>query len=76
MSRKHPFTEYRNSCTPPLSQAELAQLLGVYRSYVSRVESGERQVGYKKLAVFAKKTGLAPEALRPDMAKTFREAAE
>lgn len=71
MERVHPFTIFRDSQTPPLSKAELARLLGVSRSYVHRVEIGERQVGHELLSVVAEKTGIAPDVIRPDLAKSL-----
>jgi transcriptional regulator with XRE-family HTH domain len=63
----HPLMKFRLSHTPPMTQAALARLLGVTRSCVNRIESGNRRVGIELIARAAKATGLAPAALRPDL---------
>jgi transcriptional regulator with XRE-family HTH domain len=39
---KHPLLLFRESNSPKLSQAELAEMLGVDRSYVAKIENGLR----------------------------------
>lgn len=66
---------FRESQTPPLSPAGLAKLLGVSRSYVHRLESGERKPGRELLPVIRERTGLTPREMRPDLVEML-EAAE
>ena len=75
MESLHPLAAYRQSQTPPLSQADLARLLGVDRATVLRWESGDRKIGRDKLQLVSDKTGIAKRNLRPDLAAML-EAAE
>jgi transcriptional regulator with XRE-family HTH domain len=79
MSSPHPLRGFREAHDPPLSQQELASLLGVKRETVNRWESGARKIDEEKLPLVAVKTGIAPAVLRPDLAeraKLFQQAAE
>lgn len=69
MECRHPFVDFRKKQQPPLSRAELADLLGVSRSYVHRIETGERRPGKDLLPLIKEKTGIAPAKLRPDLAR-------
>jgi transcriptional regulator with XRE-family HTH domain len=71
---EHPLTKYRAKQSPPMSQAALARLLGVSRSYIHRVELGTRQIGPELLLLVCRRTGLAPEIIRPDLARAMRRA--
>lgn len=67
----HPLTEFRLKQTPPLSRAELGDLLDVSRVTVFRWETGEREIDEARLAHVADKTGIPAKELRPDLAKLF-----
>lgn len=76
MENIHPLKTYRETQEPPLSQGDLADLLGVSRETVTRWESGARKIEPAKLDTVARKTGIAKGDLRPDLAAIFTEAAE
>jgi transcriptional regulator with XRE-family HTH domain len=76
MKIAHPLTTFRKNQTPPLSQEQLANLLGVSRVTVTRWESGARKIHDGKLPVVSAKTGIPRTKLRPDLAALLREAAE
>lgn len=76
MESVHPLTAFRKNQEPPLSQGDLAVLLGVARETVTRWESGARKINELTLPVVAKKTGIPKRELRPDLAEVMREAAE
>lgn len=67
----HPLKAYRERQNPPLTQEQLADLLGVTKAAVSRWESGERQPDQNLLLHIAEKTGIPPRELRPDLAELF-----
>ena len=63
-----------------LTQAEVAQALGVYATFVTKVESGERRIDVVELAelcracktdlvALLRSAGLVPEAPRPGAAE-------
>ena len=70
----HPLKAYRENQEPPLSQGDLAVLLGVARETVTRWESGARKIDEQKLPVVAEKTGIPKRALRPDLAELMGDA--
>lgn len=70
----HPLRAFRER--NQLSQAQLADLLGVERPSVTRWENGTRKVDPDKLTRILEKTGIPPRELRPDLAAMFSEAAE
>jgi transcriptional regulator with XRE-family HTH domain len=73
----HPLKTFRELQKPPLSQEQLADLLGVSRVAVTRWESGARKIDTELLPIVARKTGIPAAYLRPDLAKLMRaEAAE
>jgi transcriptional regulator with XRE-family HTH domain len=76
----HPLRTYRVTRTPKLSQADLADLLGVARLTVVRWESGERKIDPSLIPTVTEKTGIPAKDLRPDLIeeheKLFGEAAQ
>jgi transcriptional regulator with XRE-family HTH domain len=70
----HPLKEFRQRHDPPLTQRRLAELLGVSIASVSRWEAGKRKIDLELLRAIARKTGIAPTELRPDL--KYSEAAE
>lgn len=68
----HPLTRFRNAHRPRLTQADLARMLGVSRSYIHRVEEGQRKVGAELLCTVVERTGLSPAVLRPDLHMLWR----
>lgn len=72
MDSIHPLRAYRERHTPPLTQEQLAEQLGTSKASVSRWETGERKPEPEELLNIAKKTGIAPGALRPDLARIFQ----
>lgn len=69
MQTVHPLRAFRLSQDPPLSQAELANLLGVGRPTVFRWESGARRIDDSKVAHVSSVTGIPKAELRPDLAE-------
>ena len=69
MEGTHPLKAFRENQEPPLSQGDLAVLLGVARETVTRWESGSRKIDEQKLPVVAEKTGISRSVLRPDLAE-------
>lgn len=67
----HPLKAFRERHDPPLSQGQLAKLLDVNRVDVTRWENGTRKPGVKTLPKIVEKTGIAPAALRPDLAEAM-----
>jgi transcriptional regulator with XRE-family HTH domain len=63
----HPLMKFRLNRKPPMSQAELARLLGVSRSCINHIENGHRQMGIELLLRATEETGLSPSVLRPDL---------
>jgi len=72
MAHDHPLKAFRETQAPPLTQEQLADLLGVSRTTVARWETGTRKLGKDWLSKVAKKTGIAPAKLRPDLAALMR----
>jgi len=72
MEGKNPYLAYRER--QQLSQADLARLLGFSRSYVRRLETGERQIGPDRLTDVSAKLGVSAKILRPDLAELMNEA--
>ena len=63
----HPLKQFRKRHEPPLSQADLARLVGVDATTVTRWESGSRKVDAALLPMVCEKTGIPPLKLRPDL---------
>jgi transcriptional regulator with XRE-family HTH domain len=74
MAHDHPLKTFRETQAPPLTQDQLAGLLGVSRTTVARWETGTRKLGKDWLTRVSKKTGIAPAKLRPDLAALMRAA--
>jgi transcriptional regulator with XRE-family HTH domain len=63
--------EYRASQTPRMTQAQLAELLNVHQSHISRIEKGEQKVRsidflwriVKRLGVEPRRVGISPELM-------------
>jgi transcriptional regulator with XRE-family HTH domain len=72
MAKIHPLQAYREQQDPPLTQHQLADLLGVSVSAVSRWEAGKRKPDLEVLPMIQRKTGIAPAVLRPDFAKSAK----
>lgn len=71
-----PLARFRKQQTPPLSPSALARELEISRSFLLRLESGERKASPKLLAKIKERCNIAPSEMRPDLAAAFSEAAE
>lgn len=69
----HALKSYRESQTPKLSQAGLAEKLGVARFTIIRWESGDRKIDDALLPKISKKTGIPAKELRPDLIERLEE---
>ena len=58
MARVHPLEHFRGEQEPPLSRAALAKLVGVSRSYMTRLENGERNPSLTLAAKLSETTGI------------------
>ena len=78
MESLHPLKRYRDEQVPPLTQDDLAGLLGVSKASVSRWETGARKIDDELLPKVAEVTGISKAELRPDLAALLKqpEAAE
>jgi len=74
MQSIHPLRSYRENHDPKLSQAALAEKLGVNRLTVVRWETGARKIDRSKLSNVASKTGIPKSKLRPDLAELMGSA--
>jgi len=68
----HPLKAFRQSQAPPLTQTELADLLGVSRATVCRWESGMRKPNEDLLQTITERTGIDPGELRPDLVRALQ----
>jgi transcriptional regulator with XRE-family HTH domain len=66
MSEIHPVRAYRERQTPPLSQEQFADRVGVTRFTVMRWESGG-PIGERELPAVSKEIGVPAKELRPDL---------
>lgn len=73
MSITHPLTEFRKNHEPPLTQAALAEILGVDRGTVTRWELGTRKIDDALLLIVSERTGIPARNLRPDLAYIFKD---
>jgi transcriptional regulator with XRE-family HTH domain len=73
MHANHPLKTYRETRDPKLSQAALAELLGVTRHTVLRWENGGRKIDEKKVFSVAKITGIPAKELRPDLVERLEQ---
>jgi transcriptional regulator with XRE-family HTH domain len=71
---RHPLRAFRENQHPPLTQEQLAELLGVRKATVSRWETGTRKLDQSKLSDVAEKTGIPARELRPDLAELLGAA--
>lgn len=80
MQSVHPLKHYRSTQIPRLSQAALAEKLGVARLTVLRWETGERKINPSLIPTVTEKTGIPAKELRPDLIeeheKLFGEVAQ
>lgn len=75
----NPLTAWRERHDPPVTQAALARQLGISRSFLKRLENGERKASVDLVRKIRDELGIAPTAIRPDLAADaalFVEAAE
>jgi transcriptional regulator with XRE-family HTH domain len=73
MQAIHPLKTFRENQTPKLSQADLAQKLGVARLTVNRWENGDRKIDPDLVPLVAEKTGIPAKELRPDIVEKHIE---
>jgi transcriptional regulator with XRE-family HTH domain len=66
--QEHPLAAWRNSQNPPVSPAALARDLHISRSFLSRLEKGERKAGTELLRRIKARCDIAPSEMRPDLA--------
>lgn len=75
----NPLADFRNRQTPPMTPAALARELEISRSFLLRLEKGERKAGTDLLLRIKARCGIAPSEMRPDLAANaalFMVAAE
>lgn len=76
----HPLRTFRKNHEPKLSQAGLAEMLGVARLTVLRWENDQRKIDDDLLPMVSDKTGIPAKDLRPDLfeknQKLFGEAVQ
>ncbi len=75
MEAIHPLRKYREQQEPPLSQRDLADLLGKDRVTIHRWETGKRKPEKDDIATITEKTGIAARELRPDLVELLGDAA-
>lgn len=73
MHAESPLRAYRKSQDPKLSQAALADKLGVTRLTVTRWESGARKIDPDLVPLVAERTGIPAKELRPDIVEKHLE---
>lgn len=74
MAELHPLETYRNNHEPPLSRADLAEMLGVKRATVHRWETHKRKIDLDLLPTVSEITGISQIELRPDLARHMEAA--
>ncbi len=75
MVGNHPLKAYRKAQTPQLSQAGLAERLGVARLTVLRWENDQRKIDASLLSTVTEKTGISAKELRPDLVELLADEA-
>lgn len=73
---KHPLTAFREAQEPPMSQADLADLVEVSRPTVHRWEAGDRKIDVDKLPRVVEVTRIPARVLRPDLAELMSDPVE
>ena len=73
MTNVHPLRAFRLAQDPPLSIAQLADLLGVGRPTVFRWETGARKIDERFIHAVSEKTGIPARDLRPDLVEKHEE---
>jgi transcriptional regulator with XRE-family HTH domain len=68
-----PLKTFRQKQEPKLSQAALADRLGVTRLTVTRWESGARKIDPNLVPLVSEKTGIPAKQLRPDIVEKHLE---
>lgn len=63
--KPHPLNQYRDK--HKLTQAQLAELLGVSRATITHIETGKRRVTPEKAIEFEAKIGVKKKALCPEI---------
>lgn len=76
METIHPLKDFRDKQVPRLTQKQLAVLLGVTRTTIARWETGAHKLDEDLVPKVSEKTGIAPEELRPDLARLFERPNE
>lgn len=69
----HALKIYREAQSPRLSQANLAEKLGVARFTIIRWESGDRKIDDSFLPEISKRTGIPAKELRPDLIERLEQ---
>ena len=69
-----PLAEYRSRQNPPMRPAQLAKKLGISRSFLLRLEKGERKPNADLLLKIKNELGIAPAQLRPELAPLIEAA--
>lgn len=59
-----------------LDRSEICRKAGISRSYLSMIESGERNAGPNKVVKLAAALGVTVRELRPDLANLFSEGSQ
>ncbi len=68
----HPIRAYRERQTPPLSQGQFGDRVGVTRFTVIRWENGS-PIGEKELPAVSREIGIPAKELRPDLVERHEE---
>lgn len=71
----HPLKAFRERQSPRLTQAQLAELIGVAEPTVCRYERGERLPAPDIVRSISEKTGIPVADLRPDLADLVKPRA-
>jgi transcriptional regulator with XRE-family HTH domain len=75
MAMGHPLRAFRSRQSPPLTQKQLGDILGVRRETVARWETEAQKIDAELLPLVSERTGITPSELRPDLARLMREVA-